>query len=249
MFDEFDEQARSALSLAQEEARALGHSWVGTEHLLLGVLRADDDVVGEVVERLKLTYQRARNHIVRIDGVTNEQEPVKGDIPLSPRGTEALEQAEREAYELRSDLVRTPHVFLGLLDERESLAVRVLADAGLTPEQVRSELLRTLPSVNMNNAPATPTAQTEGEEPADPPPIPNLALEHEHGTVPFTPQARAVLELAHDEALLRDDTAVAPEHLLVALARGADPIASAILHQLGANAERIRAEVARRREG
>ena len=242
MYEEFDEQARSALSLAQEEARALGHSWVGTEHLLLGVLRGRDEVAAAVLDRLEVTYERARNQVVRIDGITDT--PTQGELPLSPLGTEALEQAEREAYELRSETVRTAHVVLGLLDERESLAVRVLADAGLTPEQVRAELLRAIPPIGeepfRDNAPASP---------ADPPPIPNLALEHEHGTVPFTPQARAVLELAHDEALLRGDTAVAPEHLLVALVRCADPVASATLLELGVDAERIRAEVARRRAG
>jgi ATP-dependent Clp protease ATP-binding subunit ClpA len=239
MYEEFDEQARSALSLAQDEARALGHSWVGTEHLLLGVLRGQDEVAAAVLGRLEVTYERARNQVVRIDGVTDT--PVKGELPLSPRGTEALEQAEREAYELRSDVVRTAHVMLGLLDERESLAVRVLADAGVTPEQVRAELLRAIPPIG---------EESPGDGgPAARQPIPNLALEHEHGTVPFTPQARAVLELAHDEALLRGDTAVAPEHLLVALVRCADPVASATLLELGADAERIRAEVARRRAG
>ncbi|MDX6667704.1 MAG: ATP-dependent Clp protease ATP-binding subunit ClpC [Solirubrobacteraceae bacterium] len=242
MYEEFDEQARSALSLAQEEARALGHSWVGTEHLLLGVLRGQDDVAAAVLERLEVTYERARNQVARIDGVTDT--PVKGDVPLSPRGTEALEQAEREAYELRSDVVRTAHVVLGLLDERESLAVRVLADAGLTPEHVRAELLRAIPPIGER-----PRADGTPASPADQQPIPNLALEHEHGTVPFTPQARAVLELAHDEALLRGDTAVAPEHLLVALVRCADPVASATLLEMGASADRIRAEVARRRGG
>jgi ATP-dependent Clp protease ATP-binding subunit ClpA len=237
MYEEFDEQARSALSLAQEEARR-----VGTEHLLLGVLRGQDDVAAAVLGRLEVTYERARNQVARIDGVTDT--PVKGELPLSPRGTEALEQAEREAYELRSDVVRTAHVVLGLLDERESLAVRVLADAGLTPEHVRAELLRAIPPIGERQpADGTPAP------PADPQPIPNLALEHEHGTVPFTPQARAVLELAHDEALLRGDTAVAPEHLLVALVRCADPVAAATLQDMGASADRIRAEVARRRGG
>ena len=242
MYEEFDEQARSALSLAQEEARTLGHSWVGTEHLLLGVLRGQDDVAAAVLGRLEVTYERARNQVARIDGVTDTA--VEGELPLSPRGTEALEQAEREAYELRSDVVRTAHVMLGLLDERESLAVRVLADAGLTPEHVRAELLRAIPPIG-ERSPADDTPAS----PADQPPIPNLALEHEHGTVPFTPQARAVLELAHDEALLRGDTAVAPEHLLVALVRCADPVASATLLDMGASAERIRAEVVRRRGG
>jgi ATP-dependent Clp protease ATP-binding subunit ClpA len=242
MYEEFDEQARSALSLAQEEARTLGHSWVGTEHLLLGVLRGQDDVAAAVLGRLEVTYERARNQVARINGVADT--PVKGELPLSPRGTEALEQAEREAYELRSDVVRTAHVVLGLLDERESLAVRVLADAGLSPEHVRAELLRAIPPIGER-----PPADGTPSAPSDPQPIPNLALEHEHGTVPFTPQARAVLELAHDEALLRGDTAVAPEHLLVALVRCADPVASATLQDMGASAERIRAEVARRRGG
>ncbi|MDX6643086.1 MAG: ATP-dependent Clp protease ATP-binding subunit ClpC [Solirubrobacteraceae bacterium] len=243
MYEEFDEQARSALSLAQEEARALGHSWVGTEHLLLGVLRGQDDVAAAVLERLAVTYERARNQVARINGVADT--PVTGELPLSPRGTEALEQAEREAYELRSGVVRTAHLMLGLLDERESLAVRVLADAGVAPEQVRAELLRAIPPIGEQ----PPGEDGPAESPADRMPIPNLALEHEHGTVPFTPQARAVLELAHDEALLRGDTAVAPEHLLVALVRCADPVASATLLDMGATAESIRAEVARRRAG
>jgi ATP-dependent Clp protease ATP-binding subunit ClpC len=237
LFEQFNDPARMALDLAQQEARSFGHKWVGTEHLLLGVLRSQDGLASGVLERLGVTYEVARNHVLRIEGVTEGDPPPAGEVPLTPRVSEALEQALREAFELRSEQVGTEHIVLGLLDERSGLAVRVIADIGLTPEQVRAEMLRSVPW-GEEAAPAP-------GQPAEQPPIPNLALEPSVGPLPYTPKARQVIELAHEEAIERGDQALGPEHLLVALARGGDPVASSILAGLGADPDRLRAEVVR----
>jgi ATP-dependent Clp protease ATP-binding subunit ClpC len=242
VFEQFDDPARMAIDLAQQEARGFGHKWVGTEHMLLGVLRSREGAATQVLERLGVTHERARNHILRIEGVAEGDPPPAGEIPLTPRVSEALEQALREAFELRSDQVGTEHIVLGLLDERTGLAVRVMADGGLTPEQVRAELLRSLPAAD-----GPPASRLR--EPADAAPIPNLVLEPGIGPLPYTPQARHVIELAHQEAVQRGDQALGPEHLLIALGRGTDPIASSILRGYRLDAERLRGEVARWRRG
>lgn len=239
MYEQFDEPARAAVAIAQDEARALGHGRVGTEHLLLGVLRARAGRGADVLRRLGVDHQAALAHVMRIEGLA--EAPPEGELPLTARSQEALELAMREAYELRAPSVGTEHVLLGLLEEREGLAVRVLADAGLTPEGVRAELLKGVAA----GAPAPAAAGSDGEAA----PIPNLALDQRQGPLTATPAARRVLELANDEALARGDAAVGPEHLLVALARSEDPVAGAILHGLGADAERLRAEVTRLRGG
>lgn len=243
MYEQFDEPARAAVAIAQDEARALGHGRVGTEHLLLGVLRARGGRAADVLHGLGVDHQAALAHVMRIEGMA--EAPPAGDLPLTARSQEALELAMREAYELRADAVGTEHVLLGLLDERAGLAVRVLADTGLTPEGVRAELLT---GVASGAAPSGGPAGSQGRE-DEASPIPNLALDRRQGPLASTPAARRVLELANDEALARGDSAMGPEHLLVALARCEDPVAASILHALGTDAERLRAEVARLRGG
>src|SRR3984957_18214402 len=112
MFERFTEQARQVVVLAQEEARTLKHDYIGTEHILLGLLREEDGVAARVLTDLRLPVERARGQVVRIVG--SGQNVTSGQIPFQPRAKKVLELALREALSLRHDYIGTEHILLGL---------------------------------------------------------------------------------------------------------------------------------------
>ena len=142
MFEHFGETARVVLVTAQEEARLLRHNRLGTEHLLLGVLRAPDSVGARALTNLGVTMQGTRAHVRRIVG--EGQTEVRGQIPFTPRAERVLEYAAREALALGHNHVECEHIVLGLVREPEGVASRVLLDFDLDREKVRGGVRRML---------------------------------------------------------------------------------------------------------
>ena len=149
MFERFTQRARHAVVLAQEEARALQHHHIGTEHILLGLLREGEGVAARVLGSLGVSLDRTRPQIARIvgptDEVTAEQTSAAEQIPFTPRAKKVLELALREALALGHDYIGTEHILLGLAREGDGIAMRVLLDLDVRPEQVRDEVIRVLP--------------------------------------------------------------------------------------------------------
>jgi ATP-dependent Clp protease ATP-binding subunit ClpC len=143
VFERFTQQARQVVVLGQEEARALGHEHIGTEHLLLGLLREEAGVGARVLAALGVGIDDVRARIEAIAG-RGDGSP-QGQIPFTPRAKKVLELSLREALTLGQNYIGTEHVLLGLVREREGLAARVLGDLGVFPEQVREEVLRIVP--------------------------------------------------------------------------------------------------------
>jgi ATP-dependent Clp protease ATP-binding subunit ClpC len=143
MFERFTEQARQVVVLAQEEARALKHSYIGTEHLLLGLVREDAGDAARVLESLDLTLERVRGQVVRIVGLGEEVNA--GQIPFTPRGKKVLELSLREALNLGHEFIGTEHILLGLVRENDGVAARILRDFDADPEKIREEVIRMLP--------------------------------------------------------------------------------------------------------
>src|SRR5439155_3531973 len=114
MFERFTERARQVVVLAQDEARTLKHNYIGTEHILLGLLR-EDGLAGRVLDSLDITVEEVRGQVVRIVGAGDE--PDTGQIPFTPRVKKVLELALQEALELGHDQVGTEHILLGLVRE------------------------------------------------------------------------------------------------------------------------------------
>ena len=139
MFERFTERARQVLVCAQEEARKLNHDYIGTEHLLLGLLREGDGVGARVLISQGLELERVRADVARI--VRVGEAPPTGQIPFTPRATKVLESANRAA----AGDVGTEHVLLGLIRENGGVAARVLFDFGVDPESIRKEVLRMVP--------------------------------------------------------------------------------------------------------
>ncbi len=142
MFERFTERARQVVVLAQEEARTLKHNYIGTEHLLLGLLREDTGLAARVLESLDITIERARGQVVRIVG--SGEEVTSGQIPFTPRAKAVMEMALREALSLGHDYIGTEHILLAVVRENEGVAARILRDFDADPETVRGEVIRML---------------------------------------------------------------------------------------------------------
>jgi len=128
--------------LAQEEARTLKHNYIGTEHILLGLLREEEGLAARVLESLDITTERVRSQVVRIVG--SGEEVTSGQIPFTPRAKKVLELALREALSLGHNYIGTEHILLGLVRENEGVAARILLDFDADSDKIRNEVIRML---------------------------------------------------------------------------------------------------------
>src|SRR6059036_423911 len=142
MFERFTERARQVVVLAQEEARILKHNYIGTEHILLGLLREEEGLAARVLESLDITVERVRSQVVRIVG--SGEEVTSGQIPFTPRAKKVLELALREALSLGHNYIGTEHILLGLVRENEGVAARILLDFDADSDKIRNEVIRML---------------------------------------------------------------------------------------------------------
>jgi ATP-dependent Clp protease ATP-binding subunit ClpA len=142
VFERFTERARQVVVLAQDEARALKHDYIGTEHLLLGILREEHGAGGRVLEALGVRAVEARSQVVRIVGEGDEVRT--GQIPFTAHAKRALELALREALSLGHNSIGTEHVLLGIVRASEGVATQVLHGFGLDADRVRNEVIRML---------------------------------------------------------------------------------------------------------
>ncbi|HVM16733.1 MAG TPA: Clp protease N-terminal domain-containing protein, partial [Gaiellaceae bacterium] len=140
MFERFTERARQVVVLAQDEARALKHNYIGTEHILLGLLREEEGLAARVLESLDITVEEVRAQVARIVGQGDEV--TTGQIPFTPRAKKVLELALREALSLGHNYIGTEHILLGLVRENEGVAARILLD--FDAEKIRNEIIRML---------------------------------------------------------------------------------------------------------
>jgi ATP-dependent Clp protease ATP-binding subunit ClpC len=142
LFERFTERARRAVVLAQDEARTLEHNYIGTEHILLGLLREEEGLAARALHALEVTIEQVRADLERIIGRGTEVTP--GEIPLTPRAKRVLGHAVGEADALGHGFVGTEHVLLGLLREEDGVAAQILRDSGAPVETVRDRLLAML---------------------------------------------------------------------------------------------------------
>ena len=142
MFERFSEEARQVLVLAQEEARILKHAYIGTEHLLLALLREEEGGAARVLYSLEVTVEKVRRQVIQIIG-SGEEVP-SGQFPFTPRAKKVVDLAVREAASLGHHAVDTEHLLLGLLKEREGVAARILLDLGVMPEAIRQGIVEML---------------------------------------------------------------------------------------------------------
>ena len=143
MFERFTEQARQVVVLAQDEARSLSHDYIGTEHLLLGLLREEEGIATRVLGSLDMTLEAVRARVAGIVG-RGDGSVTTGQVPFTPRAKKVLELALREALSLGHDYIGTEHILLGLVRENEGVAAQVISSFGHDAETVRVEVIRLL---------------------------------------------------------------------------------------------------------
>ena len=147
MFEKFTDKARRVLVLAQEEARQLEQPYVGTEHLLLGLIREGEGIAAQALRRLNVTYDEVIGQVKEI--VEQDAPAAAGHIPFTPRAKRVLEGALRETLQLGQNYISTEHLLLGIVREGNGIAMQVLTNIGVDGQQVRdavSELISSAPT-------------------------------------------------------------------------------------------------------
>jgi ClpA/ClpB-like protein len=142
VFERFTDRARRVVVLAQEEARLLNHNYIGTEHLLLGLLREDEGIAAQALDALGVSTERARHEVEAIIG-HGDRVP-SGHVPFTPRAKKVLELSLREAIQLGHNYIGTEHILLGLVREGEGVAATVLVKLGADLERVRRQVVQLL---------------------------------------------------------------------------------------------------------
>jgi ATP-dependent Clp protease ATP-binding subunit ClpA len=168
VFERFTERARQVVVLAQDEARLLKHNYIGTEHILLGLLREEEGLAARLLASLDVTVEEVRAQVVRLVGQGDEVTP--GQIPFTPRAKKVLELSLREALSLSHNYIGTEHVLLGLVRIDAGVATRILLNFDLDAEKIRNEIIRML------SGPGRRQVQAETETPHV---VPDVASEIE----------------------------------------------------------------------
>jgi len=142
MFERFTDRARRVVVLAQEEARMLNHNYIGTEHILLGLIHEGEGVAAKALESLGISLDAVRQQVEEIIG--QGQQAPSGHIPFTPRAKKVLELSLREALQLGHNYIGTEHILLGLIREGEGVAAQVLVKLGADLNKVRQQVIQLL---------------------------------------------------------------------------------------------------------
>jgi ATP-dependent Clp protease ATP-binding subunit ClpC len=142
MFERFTERARRVVVLAQEEARALSHNYIGTEHILLGLIHENEGVAAKSLESIGISLDVVRTQVEEIIG--EGRITPSGQIPFTPRAKKVLELSLRESMQLGHNYIGTEHILLGLIREGEGLGAQVLVKLGADLNRVRQQVIEML---------------------------------------------------------------------------------------------------------
>ena len=142
MFERFTDRARRVVVLAQEEARLLNHNYIGTEHILLGLIHEGEGVASKALESLGVSLEAVRSQVEQVIG--HGQTAPTGHIPFTPRAKKVLELSLREALQLGHNYIGTEHILLGVIREGEGVAAQVLVNLGAQLERTRHAVLQLL---------------------------------------------------------------------------------------------------------
>ena len=161
MFEKMTDSGRKVIVLAQEEAKALNHNYIGTEHVLLGLMREEDGVAAKALESLGVKLKTVHEQVTETIG-RGEVEPI-GHIPFTPRAKKVLELALREALQLGHGSVGTEHILLGIIREGQGVAAQILVRLGADLNRVRQQVIQLLdgyqPRVDVKVGAATPSLE------------------------------------------------------------------------------------------
>ena len=241
-FDKFTERARKVLQYAQEEAQRFQHNYIGTEHLLLGLIREEEGVAAEVLESLGTELGQIRTAVEFIIG--RGDRIVLGSIGLTPRAKKVIELAVDEARRMNHHYIGTEHLLLGLIREGEGIGAGVLESLGIRLGKVRQRTLEVLQQKQVNVPSETPD-DTEVDEPLDVVTLDkqaNFKLEDKM-LAQLSEESKAVLHLAKHEAQRLQHNYIGTEHLLLGLLHLNHSVAAQSLQHFGIQLPKVREEV------
>ncbi len=226
MFERFTDRARRAVVSAQEEARRLQHNYIGTEHILLGLLAVRGGVAYKVLDRFGMSPDGVRAEVVGLVGTGST--PMSGHIPFTPRAKKTLELSLREALQLNHNYIGTEHILLGLIREGEGVAAQIITAHGADLDSVRQAVTEILPaqtrrSVGQRWLRGLSAVAGEGEAEAE--------------ELPASPAAEASVSGA---VRLAGTKPVGSHHLLLATLDDPDSAAARTLASLGIDLDQAR---------
>jgi ATP-dependent Clp protease ATP-binding subunit ClpA len=239
VFERFTDRARRVVVLAQEESRRLDHNFIGTEHILLGLIDEGEGVAAQALAALDIRLEAVRAKVEEIVG-RGDSTP-SGHIPFTPRAKKVLELSLREALQLGHSYIGTEHLLLGLIREGEGVAATVLVGLGADLESVRQKVIQIL-----TGRPGVPEGVLVDPLVRPARPRPSRGLSTTGGLDDlvvrrFTVSSRRVLLLAESEALRLGHATVGSEHLLLGLLADEEGDAAEVLAGLGIDLGTVRA--------
>jgi hypothetical protein len=235
MLKNLTDRARRVIVLAQEEARILNHDYVGTEHLLLGLMREGEGVAARALGPLGISLGAVRRQVKEIIG--HGLQAPRGHIPLTPRTKKVLELSLAEARRLGHDHVGTGHILLGLVREGEGVATQVLVKLGAELNRVHQQVIQLLPGGQGKESAA-------GPENAAGKPAPEDARDDRKSIFKyFTDRARRLMILAEKEARMLNHNYIGTEHILLGLISEGEGVGVHALESLGIELEAVRQQV------
>jgi ATP-dependent Clp protease ATP-binding subunit ClpC len=194
VFERFTDPAKRAIALAQEEARMLNHNYIGTEHILLGLVHEGDGAGAKVLESLKISLEAVRRQVEEIIG--RGQAAPTGALPFTPRAKKVLELSFREALQLGHNYIGTEHILLGLIREGEGVAAQVLQKLGADLDRLHDRVVRIIVRRVLEPGEEVPT--TESTRPK---------LREYGSPSPFDEREKIVLSLLIQEGLTASEIA------------------------------------------
>ncbi len=193
MFERFTDRARRVVVLAQEEARLLNHNYIGTEHILLGLIHEGEGVAAKALESLGISLEAVRNQVEEIIGQGGSSP--SGHIPFTPRAKKVLELSLREALQLGHNYIGTEHILLGLIREGEGVAAQVLVKLGADLSRVRQQVIQLLSGyTGPSGGPAEKAGATAGGSSA-------TSSEQSSGSLVLDQFGRNLTQLAREKKL------------------------------------------------
>ncbi|MBP5232906.1 MAG: NDP-hexose 4-ketoreductase, partial [Planctomycetes bacterium] len=167
MFEKFTDRARKVINLAKQEAERLGHEFIGTEHILLGLVKEGSGVAANVLEMLNVDLEKVRMEVEKFVAPSGDTTTHSNSLPFTPKAKKVLELAMEEARNLEHNYIGTEHLLLGLLREHEGMAAQVLLNLNVRLEDVRAEVMELLgndPSLTQPFGEAAPGKPASGKK-------------------------------------------------------------------------------------
>jgi ATP-dependent Clp protease ATP-binding subunit ClpA len=233
MYERFTDRARKVMAMANQEAQRLNHEYIGTEHILLGLVKEGSGVGANVLRDFDIDLQKVRLEVEKLINIRPDM-VIMGKLPQTPRAKKVIEFAIEEARNLNHNYVGTEHLLLGLLREHDGVAAQVLMYLGLKLEEVREEIFNRL------------GAGVESEEPQQ---SSRFSLVHKPPVAPiphpayYTETVRNALRSSLVAAWSWSKDPINTGHILIGLLREKDSVAAKVLAKIGLTEEMVKQEL------